>query len=361
MTRFLNPLFFLLAGSTENELRQQVLFLKTENRMLRSRIPHKIHLKARERKRLIELGLPIRSAVRSLISVVTYRSFCRWTQSKPVQSGLRKGGRPRTARVTRDIIIRLASETGWGYTRILGELYKLGIKHTSRKTVRRILGEHGFHPGSHPDGSWQLFLRSHWKTLWACDFFTKKVWTTRGLVECSVLFFIHLESRRVFYAGSSPSPDQAWVCQQARNFSMHVDDLGLKPSFLLHDLDTKFTVTFDNILKSEGVEIKKLPFRSPNLNAFAERWISSIKNECLNRFIVFGQDHLDYLIREYVTYYNRLRPHQGKDNQPLEISHGKIIPIHSVEHQIQCQEFLGGVLKHYQATAPPIEIEKMAA
>lgn len=328
--------------------------------MLRSRIPHRIYLKDHERQKLIELGKPIQPALRSLISVVTYRTFCRWTQDKPAQKGSRKMGRPRTPQFIQDLIIRIAKETGWGYTKIFGELRKLRINQVSITTVRRTLNQQGIYPGPYRDGSWQKFLKSHWQTLWACDFFTKKVITPKGWVEYYVLFFIHLQSRKVFYAGATPHPNEAWVCQQARNFSMHADDLNLNPSALIIDRDNKFTDSFKNILEAQDAEVKVLPPRSPNLNAFAERWVRSIKNECLDHFLVFGWKHLDYLICEYVSYYNRLRPHMAKDNLPLEKIPDSVIPF-DPKVPVERKEYLGGVLNHYRSNPPPPEPLKLAA
>ena len=149
--------------------------------------------------------------------------------------------------------MRLAEENGWGYTRILGELKKLGIGNVCRSTVINILKEHGLEPGpQRGEGSWDEFLKIHAKTLWACDFISKKVWTIYGLKEVYILFFVHVGSRRVFVSGMSQHPDAQWVAQQARNFSIHLDEEGQEASYLIHDRDTKFTDHFDALVESTG-------------------------------------------------------------------------------------------------------------
>ena len=164
------------------------------------------------------------------------------------------------------------------------------------------------------DHSWDAFIKQHAATLWACDFFSKKVWTMSGLVDYFVLFFIHVGSRRVHVAGMSAHPDAKWMAQQARNVAMHFAELPEKPTILIRDLDGKFTKEFDTILAADGLKVHKVGPLAPNLNAFAERWVLSIKSECLDHFIVFGEDHLRYLVHEYLSHYLHERPHQAKDN-----------------------------------------------
>lgn len=244
-------------------------------------------------------------------------------------------------------MLRLARENGWGYTRILGELRKLGIAKISRSTVVNILREAGLDPSpERSKGNWNTFIREHLATLWACDFFTKKIWTTAGLVDCYVLFFIHLGSRRVVVTGMSVHPDAAWVAQQARNFNVLSAHEATPPTHIIHDLNTKFTKQFDDILEADGAEGVKVGPRAPNLNAHAERWVQSIKREALDHFIVFGENHLRHLVNEYLAHYNSERPHQGVGNLPL-----RELPQPPDEGDIICFERLGGRLKHYERKA----------
>jgi putative transposase len=241
----------------------------------------------------------------------------------------------------------LARENGWGFTRILGELKKLGIR-VCRSTVINILKEHGLDPGpKRGEGSWADFIQRHLRTLWACDFFTKRIVTMRGLVDVFVLVFIHIGSRRVFVSGTTANPDNIWMKQQAKNFAMTFADTPLAPSHLIRDRDTKFTADFDQILKDDGVETVRTPIRSPNMNAHCERVIQSIKTECLDHFVVFGDKHLRYLIDRYLAHYHLERPHQGLGNRPLSAADDPPATLPFPPSEVVCSERLGGLLKHY--------------
>ncbi len=249
----------------------------------------------------------------------------------------------------------MAKDTGWGYSRILGELKKLRIGSISRSTIARILKENGFDPGpKRGHGTWHDFVQRHIKTLWASDFFTTKVWTLRGPVTYYVLFFIHVHTRRVHVAGLTPNPDGQWMAQQARNISMFFDDEReeYRPTHIIRDRDTKFTAQFCSILESEGIEFRPIPPRSPNMNPHTEVWVQRTKHEVLNHFFIFGEKHLRYLISSWLDYYHRFRPHQGLGNtlltepNPPPKSADAII-----RNEIVCHERLGGLLKHYQRKA----------
>ena len=217
-----------------------------------------------------------------------------------------------------------------------------------RSTVINILKENGLDPGpQRGEGSWDEFLKIHAKTLWACDFLSKKVWTKWGLAEFYILFFVHVGSRRVYVSGMTTHPDTAWVAQQAKNFSIHLAEQGQEASHLIHDRDTKFTAQFDAMLEAEGITIKEPIARSPNMNAFAERWAQSVQVECLDHFVVLGEDHLRHIVGEYVAYFNAERPHQAMDNSPLTGSVGET----PSDGEILCQERLGGLLRHYYRKA----------
>ena len=220
--------------------------------------------------------------------------------------------------------------------------------HVSRSTVVNILKEAGVDPNpERKKGTWHDFFKRHLSTLWACDFFTKKVLTTTGFVEYYVLFFIHIGSRRVIVTGMTPHPDARWVAQQARNFILLTDKEAEAPTHLIHDFDTKFTKEFDTILAGEDIEPVKVGPGKPNLNSIAERFVLSIKSELLDDFVVLGEDHLRLLVNEYVKYYMEFRPHQGVGNVPL-----KALAIDPpADGEIVCHERLGGHLKHYERQA----------
>ena len=356
MKRLCQSLLARLAGSSDSELARQVRYLKEENRILRDKLPKRLAVTCQERQRLLKVGKALGEAIKELITIVSPRTFTRWlsgeTPTRKTSSPVVPSGRPRTEAAIRDVVLRLARETGWGYTRILGELKKLGVRSICRSTVKNILRENGFDPGpKRGAGTWDEFLKRHAQTLWACDFFSKKVWTMRGMVEVFVLFFIHLGSRRVHVTGMTAHPDKAWMVQQARNVSMIFGEQSERPRYLLRDLDTKFVKEFDAILESDGLEVKAVGPLAPNLNAHAERWVQSVKAECLDHFIVFGESHLRHLITEYTDhYYNTVRPHQGMDNVPLT----GCLPAETSAvraEDIVCEERLGGLLKHFHRRA----------
>jgi putative transposase len=356
MIRLCQKFLLYLAAASDRELGQQVEYLKTENGILRSKLPKRITVTLAERNRLVKLGKAVGSAVKQLVSIVTPRTFARWlsAESKPkeVKQSGRKPGRPKTADEIRDLILRLARENGWGYTRILGELKKLGIS-VCRSTVINILREHGLDPGpKRGEGSWTDFVRRHAETLWACDFFSKKVWTLGGMVDVFVLFFIHVQSRRVHIAGMTAHPDNVWMMQQARNVSMFFADQPVPPRHLIMDMDTKFTTGFRDILKSDGMKMVRVGPRKPNLNAYAERWVQTIRQECVDHFICFGVEHLRHIVREFVIHYNQFRPHQSLGNRPLSAADDPppatlVFP----QGEVICNERLGGLLKHYYRQA----------
>lgn len=216
MAKLLHPLLLLVARATDLELARYVEYLKAENRILRAKLPKQIVVTVAERERLLALGLQVGPAIKELITIVTPRTFMRWASGVPWKKKAPKPGRPRKPEEIRQLVIRLANETGWGYKRIHGELKKLGIRNISPSTVSRILKENGFDPGpKRGDGTWHDFVDRHVKTLWACDFFAKQVWTLRGPVLYYVLFFIHIETRQVRVVGMTPNPNGDWMAERA--------------------------------------------------------------------------------------------------------------------------------------------------
>jgi putative transposase len=247
--------------------------------------------------------------------------------------------------------VRLAREnSGWGYDRIAGALEILGHR-VSDQTVGNILRRFGIPPvpRRRQQVSWADFIRSHMAVLAGIDFFTVEVLTWRGLATYYVLFFLHLETRRVTLAGITRHPTEDWMVQMARRAVDPIDGTLLPIRFVLHDRDTKFCAPFRDTLRSAGVRPLTLPARSPNLNAFAERWVRSIKSECLSKLILFGEASLRRAVTQFVEHYHLERPHQGKGNQllfPAPVS----LPARHQPH-IKCQERLGGLLKFYQRAA----------
>ena len=245
------------------------------------------------------------------------------------------------------LIVRMARENPrWGYTRIRGALLNLGHR-VARSTIAQVLKEQGLEPAPRRGSSWRTFLRAHWTTLAAADFFTVEVWTPRGLVTFYVLIAMQLSTRRVCFAGATPNPNTPWMMQVARNLTDGVDGFLLDKRFLLLDRDRKHSEAFRRILEQSGCEPLRLPPRSPNLNAWAERFVRSIKEECLDRMIFFGERALRRAIREYLAHYHRERNHQGVGNHLIEPDGG----VGSRHGAVACRERLGGLLRYYHRRA----------
>jgi putative transposase len=355
MKRFIHPLLLLLARLAEKELVQMIEYLKAENRILRSKLPKRIEATLAERARLMKHGVRLGSAIKHVITIVHPRTFARWLSESKSGKKPRRRGRPRKPEQIRHLIVEMAKATGWGYRRILGELRKLRIRNISRATVCRVLQEHGFDPGpKRGHGTWHDFIQRHLKTVWATDFFTKKVWTLRGPVTYYVLFFIHLHTRRVHIAGMTPNPDGVWMAQIARNMSMVFSEepAEFQPTHIIRDRDSKFTHQFCSILELDGLEFRPIPARSPNLNPHAEAWVQRTKHEVLNHFIVFGEHHLRHILACWLGYYHQFRPHQGLGNVPIQGGLPPPEPLHAFRLEyVVCHESLGGLLKHYARKA----------
>ena len=290
MLQLFHPLLTLIATASDSLLAKYVLYLKNENRILRDRIPGEIHTKPHERAQLLKYGKPLGKAINELITILTPGTFHRWVREEKRRRKRKLIGRPGKSAVLRELDLKIARETGFGYTRILGELRKLGISRICRQTVKNIVKEAGIEPSpKRSTGTWDQFLKTHAETLWAYDFFTKRAVTPQGLVDLYVLVFMHLETREVFVTPSTRNPDSAWVTKQAKAFANHVADREQKQTYLIHDRDTKFSAEFRQFLKNEDIQPKRLPIRSPNLNAQVERFVQTIKYEALNHFIAFGK------------------------------------------------------------------------
>src|SRR5262249_48396222 len=225
-------------------------------------------------------------------------------------------GRPTIDPELEALVVRMAQENrSWGYDRIVGALANLGYT-SSEQPVGKILNRHGMPPARErkTTTTWTEFIRTHMDVLVATDFFTAEVWTLGGLVTYYVLFFIHLGSRRVQVAGVTPHPNEAWMVQVARNVTMEEWGFLAPGQYLIHDRDTKFCAAFQQIIDDAGVERVVLPPLSPNLNAYAERWVRSVKEECLSRVILFGEASLRHALTQYIEHYHHERNHQGKGN-----------------------------------------------
>ena len=222
----------------------------------------------------------------------------------------------------------------------------------SRQTVKNILVEAGLgpDPSDHPD-TWSDFLKRHAATMWQCDFASKRKWTVKGMVDLYFLVFIHVETRRIWISPCSANPTGQWTTQQARNFDMFLQDEGLSCEILQRDQDSKYIDSFDEVFRSTGCRIKKTPARSPNLQAFVERVIQTLKHEVLNAFCVVSEKHLDHILRTSQDWYNHRRGHSGRDHRPPVREQATIPAIDLTKHKLVCHTELGGHLKSYRAAA----------
>ena len=357
----------LLAGRVLKREHQVLLaelaFLRAENAYYRQQMPTtRFAFTVAWRRRFAETGAALGWArLKQVCTVAAVGTIQRWNAM------LRKGtlsvkvaarGRPRTPVATEQLVLRMSKENpSWGALRIVGELKKVGITICVR-TISAIWKRHGVEPPDPQrrmhDSIWKPFLADHADEIVATDFFTADVWGWLGKKTVYVLFYIHLATRRVHLVGLTEHPDEAYMQQIGRNETMQdvgwLKQVGAK--YMIHDRDTKYCASWKQILKQGGVETLAIPANSPNLNAYAERWVRSIKNECIRRLTFLGLGGLRRGLTEYLAFYNDNRPHQTLDNCVLP----GLPPMQKREQEalsgrIRCQERCGGVLKHYYLDA----------
>jgi putative transposase len=322
---------------------------------------HQLHVLRREiaRPRLEPADRALLAALSRVLPRREWRSFLfrpgtllgwhqqlarrRWTYRRRTNPG-----RPPIAGELRELILRLAAENPtWGYRRIQGELAGLGLV-VAPSTVWAVLRSNGIEPAPRRASlSWSEFLRRQAAGVIACDFFTvETVWLRR----LYVLFFIELDRRRVYLAGVTAHPDGAWVAQQARNLVMTLSDQETSMRFLIRDRDRKFTSVFDEIFRSEGIKVIRTPVGAPRAKAHAERWVGSVRRECLDWLLILGRTHLERVLRAYVTHYNEHRPHRAlAQHSPLH----KPRAVHRRQGLpgVRRRDRLGGVLHEYKLAA----------
>ncbi len=272
-----------------------------------------------------------RRALAEVASLVTPDTILRWHRQLIAEKWTHKRrspGRRRIMQVIAEPTVRMARENPrWGYTRIQGALLNVG--HRVGRTT------------------WRQFLEAHWDVIAAADFFTVEVWAPRGLVTFYVFFVIELATRRIEIVGITPGPNEAWMMQVGRNLTAPVDGFLTDKKLLIIDRDSKYSAEFRSLPAEAGVEPVRLPPRSPNLNAYAERFVRSIKDECINRMIFFGERSLRKATREFAAHYHAERNHQGLDNRLIE-------PGDQVESNfgaMKCVQRLGGLLRFYRRVA----------
>ncbi|CAM2005795.1 integrase core domain-containing protein [Acanthopleuribacter pedis] len=277
-------------------------------------------LNDQQRRRLAILARAVPHDFLQDIAALSYSpdTFLRWYKKRVHQkynADSMRRGRPATAPETVALVRRLAEENpSWGYRRIVGVLKQVGVS-LSKNTVARILEDGGLNPAPKRARSWRDFLEQHWSSMIAADFFTVELTRGWGIQRVHVLVMMHLATRRIHIAGIVDEPTQAWLVQIARNETDENHGFLKEGSYLIHDRAAVFSQKLKQTLAASGVTTVKLPARSPNLNAHVERVIRSIREECLDRFVIFSREQLEYLLREYVTHYREERPHQGLGNR----------------------------------------------
>ena len=344
-----------ITGTVDQELLLRNEYLAAENRILRGQLSGRLRLSDAERATLGEIAHRLgRKALGEVANAALPDTILAWYRKLVARkfdgSKSRQGpGRPRIKREIEQLIVRMASENrDWGYDKIVGALANLGYE-VSDQTVGNVLQRNALPPAPERKRTttWPAFIRTHLALLAGTDFFTAEVLTLRGLVTYYVLFFIHLESRKVDIAGITVHPNEQWTQQMARNATMEGCGTLRDCRYLLHDRDTKYTQSFRAIIKSGQVKTLVLPAHSPNLNAYAERWVRSVKEECLSKIILFGERSLRRALNEYVAHYHAERNHQGKSNVLLF----RRVTQTRLEEPVRCRERLGGLLNYYHQEA----------
>ena len=348
MTADIFPLQLLLltVSGWVNKHQQQVIeYLVEENHVLKEQMKgRRLRLTDDQRRRLAAKGKRIgRRVLMQVATIVTPDTILRWHHRLIAAKWTypsRRIGRPGVMKLIRELIVRFAKENStWGYCRVEGALRNLGHR-VAPSTIAKTLKEHGIKPAPDRPSSWRVFLRAHWNEIAATDFFTTEVWTTSGLKTYYVLFFIELKTRRVHLAAPTTNPTDWFMGLAAEQASIFLT----RCRYLIHDRDTKYSLRFRIVMEAAGITLIRTPFQAPNANAYAERFVRSIKEECLDRMILFGEGHLRRVIDQYVEHYYGERNHQGIDNELIEGKPGSM-------GDIACCERLGGLLKYYHRAA----------
>jgi len=350
----LQLLLMMFSGWVNRRQQKVIEYILEENRVLKELHKGKrVRLNDDQRCRLAVKGRILgRKLLFKFVNIVTPDTILAWHRKLIALKWTypRKGlGRPPVMKKITDLVVRMATENhSWGYDRIQGALKNVGHK-VAPTTIASILKRHGIEPAPErrKKPTWKTFLKAHWETFAAADFFTVEVWTFGGFVPFYVLFFMELSTRRVNIAGITHTPDEAFMKQVARNLTDIEDGFLLGHRFLLIDRDSKYCQGFIDIIKDGGIRPILCPAKAPNCNAFAERFVRSIKYECLNKMIFFGIGSLQRAIRSYLEHYHRESNHQGLENNLISPE----LTLAGSEGHVQSRERLGGLLRFYHRQA----------
>jgi len=329
------------------ELEVELLVERKQNAILRRQVKRPVY--RMNDRAMLAAASRILSRERWAAFMVTPSTVMSWHRrfvTRKWTYAHRAPGRPALDPKIQALILKMAKDnSGWGYPRIKGELQKLGIR-VSATAIAMLLRRKGIGPAPRRGPTWRQFLKAQATSIIACDFFTVE---SAFLKSYYVLFFIELGSRRVHVSVSTSNPDGAWVTQQARNLMMDLQDEGIGIKFLIRDRDAKFSGAFDEVFVTEGIRIIRTPIRAPNANAYAERWVETIRAECLDWLLILTPRHLDRVLRIYVAHYNNERPHRGIElrtpEKPIPVVPFKTVP------EIRRREILGGLINEYSKAA----------
>jgi putative transposase len=323
----------------------ELLVLRHELEILRRQVARP-KLAAADRALLAAAACHLPRSSRS-VRLVTPRTLLRWHQAlvrRKWRQAAGQRGRPRLPAEVRELVLRLARENPrWGHRRICGELAKLGFR-VSPTSIRRLLVQAKLEPAPRRTGpSWGEFVRAQAASIVACDFFTvENVFLRRYYA----LFFIAHGSRRVWLAGCTANPTGAWIAQHARNLGLDFSDQAVR--FLIRDRDSKYSGPCDEVFRSEGIRIVKTPVRAPKANAIAERFVRTVRAECLDWLLILNCRHLERVLRVYVDHYNRERPHRSLELRPPE---PEAQPERAPKDNIRRRDRLGGLIHEYYRPA----------
>jgi hypothetical protein len=345
---FVSPVYVLIGRLLRDDRDRQILALRQQVLILQRQLGKRATLRRPEKLALLLAcaGMAKRQLVDALMIVKPetlvrwHREIVRrrWTFRSPPRPG-----RPPVPAEAEQLVVRIAQENPrFGYTKIAGELRKLGFVGFGRATVGRILRAHGLAPAPNRERSlgWKAFLGHYQQFIWACDFFTV---TTATLRTYYVLVVLEVATRKLQFWNVSASPDGRWVAQQFRNLAVVHEET---PRFLIRDRDDKFTTQGDAVLGAVGTHVLLLPARSPNLNAYVERCIRTLRQECLDRIIILNETHLRWVLEEFARYYNQRRPHRALQ---LEVPQGPCD--YPREGAVACRQILGGLVRDYYRKA----------
>lgn len=345
-----------MSGQIDAHHGRVIDYLLAENQSLHRQITShgkRILLTDTERKSLAEKAVAMGKVMADFVTIAKPETVLKWHRklvAMKFDSSKAKqhhGRRPVLPDVEAMILTLAKDNPSWGYDKIAGAIHNLG-RELSDTTVANILRRHGISPlpERKKNTTWASFIRQHTDVLLATDFFTTEVWTEFGLTTFCILFFIHIKTRKIVIAGAIDHPTGLWVEQCARNITGW-DSPFQNIRYIIRDRDAKYTKTFDNIFIGAGIEPVKLPPKSPNLNAFAERFVRSIKSECLDRLILFGEKSLKHVLTEYIKHFHSERNHQGIANV-IPFPDARIGP---TTGKVIKSERLGGLLNFYHRKA----------